>query len=67
MPVYVDFPRICWTPNGSSFVMLSIKDGETALFAVSLINGKLMHRISVMKVNLRYFYFRWRKIENDNR
>lgn len=41
IPIYVDFPRCCWIPNGSSFLVMAIVDGETALLAFSITNGKM--------------------------
>lgn len=39
IPIYVDFPKNCWHPDGSSVFVITIKDGETALFALSLTEG----------------------------
>lgn len=39
LPLYMDFPRTCWTPDGSSFLIMTIKDGEVALFALTITNG----------------------------
>ncbi|KAG4077418.1 hypothetical protein HA402_002845 [Bradysia odoriphaga] len=40
IPIYADFPRCCWAPNGSLFFVISFKEGDTALFAISLHKGE---------------------------